>query len=567
MSVSSSIAVDLEKTENLDICFSGDVLSEKWKKKITSNILSLYKSDKLEDLSSLSGAFSFCLSNRATNTFILYRSPSSTVDIFYAYSKDNNFKYDFNFKRLLSSIKETQVDLSGVYFYQLRYALSSSLPIKNMKRLKCGELITFKSNSINSRFPWISAVIPKNKVSKESGLQHFEDTLEEVTDELLEAYADKEVGLYFSGGVDSTILAASLSKKTKLKTFCLSFEEDRYNEASYAKKVSEYLSSEHFVAPLKIDWDTIESAFSNNILPYGHPSIVASSAIANFSKEHADVFISGDGADGYWDASPLYLRLLPIISLAENSSIFSYGLNKLPNNWFKYAERIAELLMAKPLSFDFTDPKSVVTQNLIKKLLLPSVSDHFKLLENANADLEIGLLSDISQIIEFINSTCNIKGDSAAWALLTQNVGQTFVMEKMKATHVKNNIAFSAPFFESKLATLALSLPCQLKQNKQLLKGYITKNITNQEVAGLILRPKHGFGINHRELLARFSSQVADYLSNNNFAEYMNFDKTNYKVMLSELNQCTQKPLTRHKTLNIWGIFALCVWWNTYLKR
>ena len=59
--------------------------------------------------------------------------------------------------------------------------------------------------------------------------------------------SDVPVGLFLSGGIDSSIVATLLQKNTPepLKTFTIGFEQEKYNEAVWAKKLAEHLGTEH----------------------------------------------------------------------------------------------------------------------------------------------------------------------------------------------------------------------------------------------------------------------------------------------------------------------------------
>lgn len=60
--------------------------------------------------------------------------------------------------------------------------------------------------------------------------------------------ADVPVGVFLSGGYDSSCVAALLQRNTgsKIRTFTIGFEDERFNEAAHAKKVAGYLGTDHY---------------------------------------------------------------------------------------------------------------------------------------------------------------------------------------------------------------------------------------------------------------------------------------------------------------------------------
>ncbi|EEV3512455.1 asparagine synthase, partial [Escherichia coli] len=113
--------------------------------------------------------------------------------------------------------------------------------------------------------------------------------------------ADVPVGVFLSGGYDSSIVAALLQRNNskKLKTFTIGFKEKSYNEAGYAKDISNYLGTEHTEY-----YCTSDDAL--NILPllpdicdepFADPSIIPTILVSRLAKKDVTVSLSADGGD------------------------------------------------------------------------------------------------------------------------------------------------------------------------------------------------------------------------------------------------------------------------------
>ena len=137
--------------------------------------------------------------------------------------------------------------------------------------------------------------------------------------------SDVPVGLFLSGGLDSSLLAAvwrMIRPNDTLRTFTIGFEEPSYDERWSANLMAKKVDAEHHV--LVIDnaelerelnhvWETLSE-------PFADPSMVPMSLLCRFAREHVTVAIGGDGADelqaGYdpfraWRPARVMERLLP----------------------------------------------------------------------------------------------------------------------------------------------------------------------------------------------------------------------------------------------------------------
>ncbi len=137
--------------------------------------------------------------------------------------------------------------------------------------------------------------------------------------------SDVPVGLFLSGGLDSSILAAvwrAIRPDETIRTFTVGFHEPSYDERWSAELMAHAIDAEHHVLVIgdkelerELDsvWDTMSE-------PFGDPSIVPMSLLCRFAREHVTVAIGGDGADelqaGYdpfraWFPSRMMERILP----------------------------------------------------------------------------------------------------------------------------------------------------------------------------------------------------------------------------------------------------------------
>lgn len=119
--------------------------------------------------------------------------------------------------------------------------------------------------------------------------------------------ADVPVGVFLSGGVDSSLVAAlAVRHQPGIQAFSLGFAEASHSELPYARRVAEHLGVNHHTVEITVD-DVIDS-LPHLVRQYGQPfgdgSAVPSYCVARLAREHVKVCLSGDGGDesfgGYW---------------------------------------------------------------------------------------------------------------------------------------------------------------------------------------------------------------------------------------------------------------------------
>ncbi len=131
-------------------------------------------------------------------------------------------------------------------------------------------------------------------------------TIEEAEAVLSEAFqyrlvADVPVGLFLSGGIDSSLVAAILAKcaGAPLISFTLGFNEPRWDEAPHAQKIASFLGLPHFVHYITEAevLDEVEKLPALYGQPFGDSSALAVYKIAQVARQKVKVVLSADGGD------------------------------------------------------------------------------------------------------------------------------------------------------------------------------------------------------------------------------------------------------------------------------
>jgi asparagine synthase (glutamine-hydrolysing) len=127
-----------------------------------------------------------------------------------------------------------------------------------------------------------------------------------------ELMSDVPVGVFTSGGLDSSLLAAAAARVLggeKIHTYAVKFLEPGYDESPYAEAVTHHIRTVHHV--VTADDRALERAFEvvTHALaePVGDPAILPTYLLAEAAREHVKVVLSGEGADELFGGYPTYL--------------------------------------------------------------------------------------------------------------------------------------------------------------------------------------------------------------------------------------------------------------------
>ena len=194
---------------------------------------------------------------------------------------------------------------------------------ENSWMLDPGSFVTINSelNAYNQRYHVLGEKC-KYIETNQSTLEKLSNILDNTFTDYV--HSDAPIGSFLSGGVDSPIVNAVLSKLGhKMKAFTISTEYLGVNEAEKARKISQYLEIDHDVKTL--DGDKIKSSIDDHFSAFSEPfsdySSIPTYLLCHEASKNYKVLLSGDGGDElFWG----YSRFL---------SVLDY------ENWFKYPKQ------------------------------------------------------------------------------------------------------------------------------------------------------------------------------------------------------------------------------------
>jgi len=106
------------------------------------------------------------------------------------------------------------------------------------------------------------------------------------------------LGVFLSGGLDSSTIAASPRKKTPaLQTFSVGFREPTFDESAHAQHVAAFLGTRHRCEYLDLEKALLPEVLSRLDEPQGDNSLLPTFLLSRFTRRHVTVALGGDGGD------------------------------------------------------------------------------------------------------------------------------------------------------------------------------------------------------------------------------------------------------------------------------
>ncbi len=305
--------------------------------------------------------------------------------------------------------------------------------------------------------------------------------------------ADVPLGVYLSGGIDSTAvlaLAARARGPAGIDSFTVGFNEPSYDESAFARAAASAIGSRHHerMVDLKDARRELPGLLASLDEPFADPSILPTYLLARFAREHVTVALSGDGSDelfaGYDPFSALapaglYQRTVP----APLHQLLRFGAARLPRS-------------AKNMSFDYRLRRTLRGLSHRPAFWNPvwlgalDPKDFAACFENP---LPVERLFE-----EAINAWDNSASRNAVDRTLefyTNFYLPEMILAKADRASMRASLESRAPFLDRDVAAFCQRLPHGYKMRNGQRK-FILKEALRGIVPDFILaRPKKGFGI------------------------------------------------------------------------
>ncbi len=368
--------------------------------------------------------------------------------------------------------------------------------------------------------------------------------------------ADVPVGVFLSGGYDSSCVTALLQKNStqRIKTFTIGFEDSRYDESHHAKEVADYLGTEHntYQCTFKEAMDLVPKLPEICDEPFGDPSIIPTSLVSMVARQHVTVALSADAGDELFAGYPRHLKSLRYIN----------AFNSIPTALSKSLARLVPSRSDEMItSIDRKDKLKSTLQNVDAVKKFESIIQIFTHKESSK------LLLDSPGVLNTVFDESNKFSDSND--VLSQILATEYktyladdILQKVDRASMAVSLEAREPFVDHRIVELLATLPSdfKLKDGKQkiLLKEIVHKHIPES----IMNRPKMGFGVPLEEWMRKDLKEL--FLSTLNPNNINSAGVLNAKIVSHMIDAFLDGKLEQFQ--RIWLIFVFQQWYQHWMK-
>jgi len=440
-------------------------------------------------------------------------------------------------------------DPEGIWHYlTYRSVPAPGTLFRDIRKLKQGHWLVFDRGGCVEKQYWEIPLIPESskRTERATVLQIVDQTESLLTEAVrLRLISDVPLGAFLSGGVDSSLIVAMMTKLSNapVKTYSVGFRDFPTSELSYAKSVAELFKTDHHELVLEEECfaDNLEKLTWMRDSPLTERGDVPLYLLAKMANEKVKVLLSGEGSDELFGGYPKYAcdRLAFAVNLFPKSVIHSIGA-LLPSR-FRRAEIVLKSLCEKDKATrwsqwfaPFTTEEKMLL--LVNPVQAPNPLSQYVVNTDGYSGLDRMLYAD-----------CKI------W--LAENL-----LERGDRMTMAASIEGRVPFLDHKFVEFAFGLPTGYKI-RGLARKWLIKQVAQRYLPDTIVyRRKIGFDVPLAQWFrGKLKDMCYDRICNRNGLAAGLLKRQELEKVLND--HCSGR---KDNFLKIWTLLGLSIWYDIF---
>lgn len=452
-------------------------------------VLHGYKEWDIEGLlERIDGMYAFCAYDAEKQRIYLARDRAGIKPLYYALI-GGVFAWASELKALREFFGRDRLETDATALYDFLTYLYVPAPkslYRNVFKLEPGHYACFDlaSGRLDVKPYWHLDATVREWTEAEAGDELVRLVDESVKEQLV---SDVPVGVFLSGGLDSSIVAESANRfSSHIKTFTMQVDEPGHDESPFARRLADHIGTEHHVRVCKAEdayeWiGRIQDWYDE---PFGDMSAIPTHLVSRFSRERIVVALSGDGGDELFGGYRWYAAML------EHSRQRMGGWHGA-RRWTARSKRwFGRSLMGRAirrLEFDYVLNDLEYYVRLMGGLLPedkrtyarqwkidPGYDDYWHFRKYWRPELPLRTR------LQFLDFHTYLPDD---------------ILTKVDRASMQVALEVRVPLLSRKLIEFAFSLPESVRYADGLLKGLVKKAYRGKLPPEILYKPKQGFSL------------------------------------------------------------------------
>ncbi len=414
------------------------------------------------------GMFAFALWDTHERTLSLVRDRAGVKPLYYALTpRGVQFVSELGALEVDRTVDPTAAALYARY----RYVPAPWSIYAGVKKLMPGTILTITPAASKETKYWDAVTVAERcaanrfRGSDDDALRALDDLLGDSV--ALRMIADVPLGVFLSGGVDSSLVAALMQRSASgpIHTFTIGFEDPRFDESRYGREVAQHLGSRHdeMVVSVAEALQLVPELPRIHDEPFADSSSLPTYLVSRLARQSATVALSGDGGDELFAGYHHHFLGRRLQRRVHSVPRFARGAAGRALRALQRTRSLGQALLEN-------DPVATYRRNVLLDLnpvdpVLPR---------------ELPRLDDPTELVMFLDFTTYLPDD---------------ILVKVDRASMAVSLEARTPFLDHRVIELAWSLPLSMKIRDDRGKWILRQLLRRYVPDALVDREKQGFGL------------------------------------------------------------------------
>lgn len=448
------------------------------------------------------------------------------------------------------------------YYLWYEYVPTPFSIFEGIHKLEAATYAVWERGNLQKHSYWQPRFEPESNISIEEAVRELDRQLAGSVEARL--VSDVPLGIFLSGGIDSSIIAyyASRASDKKTETFSIGFEEKSFDESSHARTVAQHLNCSHHeeILSAKSSLEILPRITELLDEPLADPSILPTYLLSQFTRQSVTVALSGDGGDelfaGY---GPFRADRVARWYMGLPTALRNYLLRPLANLIPERDTYMSAGFLVKRFAAHAEHEPLERNQRWIGSFT-PEAQNELMAAHTRRAYQNENLMMPIRRALEEAKSPRN---ENKLIAAYLRTYLQDDILAKVDRASMYNSLEVRAPFLDYQVVDFVNKLPYHYKL-RGLTSKFLLKRLMKGKLPDTILhRKKKGFGVPVGAWLKTDLKILTDDLLS---PERLVKDGIFNAVYVARLRDEHNAGRRDHRK-ELWTLLVFQMWYTQWLKK